>query len=326
MARLVATTLRILRAHRRRVFPGFSPLGLGIALGLTCASVPFAALAQTHFPSLFNPFGAQRPAAAQFGAKRPAQARLGARRRRAPRVAATGAPYGAQPQAWSVQPQGWYGVQPQARYGVQPQVPYGVQPQASYGVQPQVPYGVQQETPSFTAPPRYARGKPWIDALAHARRQRADHEDTETPRDDGQAWCVRGCDGRYFPVTGADDKSRGETCKNLCPASQTAVVHGNTIDSAVTESGKSYSELPNAFRYRNELVAGCTCNGKDRIGLVRVEIDNDQTLRKGDIVAGADGLEVARRDADAPGGPKLSPLSRSQRALLSHLPVVEAER
>ena len=295
-------------AARKCRIPG--TLALGIALGLTSTSVPFAALAQNYFPSLFNPFGAQRPAPAQFGARRAAPARFGARRA-VPSFAATGAPYG-------VQPQVPYGVQPQARYGVQPQAPYGVQPQA--------PYGVQQETPTFTVPWPYARGRPWINALAHARRQRADHEDTETPRDDGQAWCVRGCDGRYFPVTGADDKSRGETCKNLCPASQTLIVHGNTIDSAVTESGKSYSELPNAFRYRNELVAGCTCNGKDRIGLVRVEIDNDQTLRKGDIVAGADGLEVARRDADAPGGPKLSPLSRSQRALLSHLPVVEAER
>lgn len=136
---------------------------------------------------------------------------------------------------------------------------------------------------------------------------------------------MRGCDGRYFPVSGADDKGRGETCRNLCPASETAIVSGNTIDNAVTESGKSYSELPNAFRYRNELVAGCTCNGKDRTGLLRVEIDNDQTLRKGDIVA-AVGLR-------SPGAMPTHLVARSSRryrdlprALLSHLPAAASEQ
>jgi hypothetical protein len=104
------------------------------------------------------------------------------------------------------------------------------------------------------------------------------------------------------------------------------LVHGNDIDNAATDSGKPYSELPNAFRYRKELVTGCTCSGKDQIGLAQVAIDNDQTLRKGDIVAAADGLEVARRDADARGGPKFSPLSRSAQALFRHLPVVASGR
>ena len=79
------------------------------------------------------------------------------------------------------------------------------------------------------------------------------------------------------------------------------MVYGSNIDNAATESGKPYSELPNAFRYRNELVAGCTCNGKDQIGLAPVKIENDPTLRKGDIVAGADGLMVAGRGADRRG-------------------------
>ena len=105
----------------------------------------------------------------------------------------------------------------------------------------------------------------------------------------GQAYCVRTCDGRYFPVTGSDNQSRAASCNSFCPASDTKVVYGSSIDNAATENGKPYSELPNAFRYRNELVAGCTCNGKDQIGLAQVKIDNDPTLRKGDIVAGEAG-------------------------------------
>ena len=69
----------------------------------------------------------------------------------------------------------------------------------------------------------------------------------------------------------------------------------------MTETGKPYSELPNAFRYRNEAVAGCTCNGKDQFGLAQVKIENDPTLRKGDLVAGANGLMVAGRSADPRG-------------------------
>ena len=109
----------------------------------------------------------------------------------------------------------------------------------------------------------------------------------------GQAWCVRTCDGRYFPITGNDTQSRAASCNSFCPASKTELVYGSDIDHAATETGKPYSELPNAFKYRNEIVAGCTCNGKDQAGLAPVSIDKDPTLRKGDIVAGADGLMVA---------------------------------
>src|SRR6201990_2366060 len=110
-----------------------------------------------------------------------------------------------------------------------------------------------------------------------------------------QAYCVRTCDGRYFPINASDNQSRAAACNNFCPASDTKIVYGSSIDAATTESGKPYSELPNAFRYRNEMVAGCTCNGKDQIGLAPVKIEDDPTLRKGDIVASENGLQVVGR-------------------------------
>ena len=83
----------------------------------------------------------------------------------------------------------------------------------------------------------------------------------------------------------------------------------------VTESGKLYSELPNAFKYRTELVAGCTCNGNDQIGLAPISIESDPTLRKGDIVAGAEGLMVTGRGADKRGAAlNMSPASPAVRA------------
>jgi len=142
----------------------------------------------------------------------------------------------------------------------------------------------------------------------------------------GQAYCVRTCDGRYFPINAADNQSRAASCNSFCPASDTKLVYGSTIDTATTETGKPYSELPNAFRYRTELVAGCTCNGKDPLGLAKVEIENDPTLRKGDIVAGEAGLVVAGRGADKRGASlNFSPASEKIRARYQRVPVVAQE-
>ena len=52
----------------------------------------------------------------------------------------------------------------------------------------------------------------------------------------GQAYCVRSCDGRYFPITGPDNQSRAASCNSFCPASETRLVYGSNIDSAATES------------------------------------------------------------------------------------------
>jgi hypothetical protein len=141
----------------------------------------------------------------------------------------------------------------------------------------------------------------------------------------GQAFCVRSCDGRYFPLQGSDKESRAASCNSFCPASNTEVVYGSTIDDAATTNGEPYSELPNAFRYRNEIVAGCTCNGKDQFGLAPVKVENDPTLRKGDIVAGENGLVVAGR-ADRRGAAlNFSPASDRLRARYARVPVVAAE-
>ena len=142
----------------------------------------------------------------------------------------------------------------------------------------------------------------------------------------GQAFCVRTCDGRYFPVAASDKASRAASCNSFCPASETKVFYGSSIDNAASDNGKPYSELPNAFRYRNELVSGCTCNGKDQVGLAPVKIEDDPTLRKGDVVAGANGLLVAGRSADRRGAElNFSPASERVRSKYERLPVLARE-
>jgi hypothetical protein len=141
-----------------------------------------------------------------------------------------------------------------------------------------------------------------------------------------QAYCVRACDGRYFPIASSGNQTKAASCNSFCPASETRVVYGSNIENAVTEGGKPYSELPNAFRYRDELVAGCTCNGKDPVGLAAVRVEDDPTLRRGDIVAGRDTLMVAGRGADRRGASlQLSPAPESVRSHYRRVPVVASQ-
>jgi hypothetical protein len=102
-------------------------------------------------------------------------------------------------------------------------------------------------------------------------------------------FCVRLCDGRYFPIDGDD---AGKACSALCPASRTKIFLGASIDVAAAADGGAYARLPNAFRYRKELVPACTCNGKSPLGLAHIPVAADSTLRAGDIVATAHGLKV----------------------------------
>lgn len=138
------------------------------------------------------------------------------------------------------------------------------------------------------------------------------------------SFCVRTCDGRYFPITASDGQSRAEACKSFCPASETRVFHGSSIDNASSDNGKSYSELPNAFRYRNELVPGCTCNGKNSAGLAHIKIEDDPTLRKGDMIAGSDGLMVASGNSRS-ASLNFTPAPSSVQARFKRLPVVAAQ-
>ena len=106
----------------------------------------------------------------------------------------------------------------------------------------------------------------------------------------GTVYCVRTCDGRYFPLQRHAGATPAELCKSFCPAAKTMVFSGSKIDTAVAQNGTRYADLDNAFAYRDKVSDNCSCNGKDGLGLARVESSGDPTLRPGDIVATDDGL------------------------------------
>ena len=104
------------------------------------------------------------------------------------------------------------------------------------------------------------------------------------------AYCVRLCDGFFFPIQPAKAASSTQLCNTLCPASPTKVFHGSEIKHAAGADGARYAALANAFAYRKQISPHCTCNGKDPYGLATVAIGADPTLRAGDMVATRDGV------------------------------------
>lgn len=106
----------------------------------------------------------------------------------------------------------------------------------------------------------------------------------------GPAFCVRGCDGKYFPVNARGNATPAQLCQAFCPASPTKVYFGSNIDYATSANGERYASSETAFAYRKALRADCTCNGKDSGGLAPIDISLDGSLRPGDVVATASGL------------------------------------
>ena len=103
------------------------------------------------------------------------------------------------------------------------------------------------------------------------------------------SYCVRLCDGRFFPIQ-RTAATPVEICNSFCPAAHTKIFSGSSIDHAVAHDGSRYADLGNAFVYRDHVVPGCTCNGKDAFGLVNMQAAEDPTLRRGDVVATQDGF------------------------------------
>jgi hypothetical protein len=106
----------------------------------------------------------------------------------------------------------------------------------------------------------------------------------------GPAFCVRSCDGKYFPITSRGNATPVQMCQAFCPASATKVYYGSNIDWASASDGERYAGSENAFAYRKALRADCTCNGRDPAGLAPVDLTLDGSLRPGDVVATTGGL------------------------------------
>jgi hypothetical protein len=110
----------------------------------------------------------------------------------------------------------------------------------------------------------------------------------------GSRYCVRTCDGYYFPLS-----SRGavgqdaEACQASCPGAPMEVftrADDDGIEDATSIKGKSYSELPASLSYRTQLTQACSCKIEKKRGFAALL--EDATLVRGDIVVTEKGVYV----------------------------------
>jgi hypothetical protein len=77
-------------------------------------------------------------------------------------------------------------------------------------------------------------------------------------------------------------------CQRMCPATEAVLFShrnpGEDVARAVSASGKAYSELPNAFSYRKQFNAACSCRAPGQSWAEALRQGDDQTLERGDIV------------------------------------------
>jgi hypothetical protein len=132
-----------------------------------------------------------------------------------------------------------------------------------------------------------------------------------------RTYCVRTCDGYYFAIgfvrRESDLEQHGAMCAAACTGAEmklfstpvgartpedAAGASGPAINSAADATGQLYTALPAAFRFRDGVVPGCTCQGVAN-GLPHIPLTADPTLRPGDIVVMAEGLKVFRGQSSA---------------------------
>jgi hypothetical protein len=109
-------------------------------------------------------------------------------------------------------------------------------------------------------------------------------------------FCVRICDGYYFPLVRSDDLNAQQSCQYGCPSASVAVYEGSSIETARNLAGEEYTSLPTAFSFRNKTTEKCSCNFPQHAQSFSLSVaSNDPTLRTGDIVIGDHEAFVCRK-------------------------------
>ena len=137
----------------------------------------------------------------------------------------------------------------------------------------------------------------------------------DTPGNAYRTVCVRTCDGFFFPISFSTAPSRfaddQRTCQRMCPASE-AVLYthrnpGEDINQAVSAGGRLYSELPNAFKFRQEFNSACSCKKQGETWAEALKGTEDRSaIEQGDIVVTDERAKQMNAPRDAKGRPNSS--------------------
>jgi Protein of unknown function (DUF2865) len=125
-----------------------------------------------------------------------------------------------------------------------------------------------------------------------------------------RSFCVRLCDGYYFPVapvgSEGDLNAHESLCSGLCPGAPTKlyIMPGGSerIEEAMSRDGHKYSALPVAFRHTGTSDNTCACRPDNIAHTKIVSVMKDFTLRQGDMVMTNKGFRVFRGSMHYPYG------------------------
>lgn len=118
-------------------------------------------------------------------------------------------------------------------------------------------------------------------------------------------FCVRTCDGYFFPLIKSAQATRQQTCEFACPSAPMAIYEGASIEFARNHKGERYSALPTAFSFRDKTTQRCACNEpRTSHEFFQRTVRTDPTLRAGDVVIDNAGAYVYR-------GSEFVPLERA---------------
>lgn len=131
--------------------------------------------------------------------------------------------------------------------------------------------------------------------------------------------CVRTCDGYFFPISFSTSPERFHddeaTCQRMCPAAEAVLYShrnpGEDMRQAVSNSGRLYSELPNAFKYKTEWNAACSCKQAGESWADAVKDDPNAQSGRGDIIVTEERARQLSAPRDAKGRPIPQPAQKA---------------
>jgi hypothetical protein len=123
--------------------------------------------------------------------------------------------------------------------------------------------------------------------------------------------CVRTCDGFYFPVSYSTVPSKfaedEQICRRMCPAAEVVLFShrnpGEDVSQAVSQGGRLYSELPNAFAYRKAFNPNCGCKAAGQTWADALKHLEDTSIERGDIVVTEEQARKLSQPVDSKGRP-----------------------
>lgn len=114
-------------------------------------------------------------------------------------------------------------------------------------------------------------------------------------------YCVRTCDGYFFPLVKSSRATRQQSCNFACPSATVEIYDGSSIETSHNARGETYKSLLESLAGRADASARCSCNDPSTSAAYsREAARTDPTLQTGDFVIEDEGPLVFGRQGLVP--------------------------